>query len=176
MEHQGIAEELDPAIHTGMGNPSDPNFRKLLTAEEERSVDDKGDLVSEGLLWGDAGTGKYLVVALGRSVLSEYTEFLFNRSRADIDLSKIFGVPAIMTIASAGGLPRWLQPCQGACLEIPADLAEDPIKRQYVTEWLVETVKESLGNVGLTMNKHRLTKVGAAVADAANIAIAGARL
>ena len=175
MNH-GIAEELDPNIHTGMGNPSDPNFRKLLTAEEERSVDEKGNKVSNGLLWADAGTGKYLVVALGRKTLSEYTEYVYNRARADIDLGRIFGQNAVLTIASASGKPRWLQECRGACLEIPADLAEDEIKRQYVVEWLVETVKESLAGIGLTMNKHRLTKVGAAVADAANIAIAGARL
>jgi hypothetical protein len=144
--------------------------------EEERSVDEKGDKVSEGMLWADAGTGKYLVVALARQPLAEYTEYLYNRARADINLSKIFGVPATLTVATASGLPRWMQPCQGACLEIPADLAEDPIKRQYVTEWLVETVKESCANVGLKFNKHRLKKVGAAVADAANIAIAGAKL
>jgi hypothetical protein len=176
MEHTGIAEELNPDIHTGIGNPSDPNFRKLLTAEEERSVDDKGNKVSEGLLWGDSSTGKYLVVAIGRRALSEYTEFVYGTGRADIDLSSILNGQAVLTVASSSGLPRWVQPCIGACLEIPADLAEDAIKRQYVVEWLQETIKECMHGMGFKMNKHQLNKIGAAVADAANIAVSGARL
>jgi hypothetical protein len=69
-----------------------------------------------------------------------------------------------------------MSPCWGACLELPADLGDDAIKRQYVVEWLVETTKESLSACRIKMNKHRLKKIGAAVADAANIAIKGANL
>ncbi len=175
--HPGMSEELDPKFHTGVGNPADPNYRKLLSAEDEKRVDDKGNLVVAGELWSKASTGLYLVVALcGRGSPSEYTPFLISEGRADIALDWLDNKSGAthkwcLTIAGAKGKPRWLQPVWGAALELPADLATDELKSSYVVEWLVETVKESLEGCGITPNKTVMKKLGAAVADAANISI-----
>jgi hypothetical protein len=168
-----MAEEMNPDIHTGIGNPLSPYSGELLSEEEEKSVDDKGNLITRGKLWSEASTGLYLVVALhtqdaqGKEIRSVKPLL----GRADIDLSGVCRGKWTLSIASSVGNPRFYHPVVGACLELPDDLANDDIKRQYVTEWLVETIKESLDNRGLTILKERMQHLAAAVADAANTAI-----
>jgi hypothetical protein len=170
---EGIAEELDPSIHTGVGNPLSPYNDELLSEEEEKRIDDKGRLVTRGKLWSEASTGLYLVVALhiqdalGRELRS-VSPLL---GRADIDLSAATKGKWTLSIAASKEKPRFYHPVVGACLELPDDLALDDIKRQYVVEWLVNTVDESFRDRSLKVQEASRHHLAAAIADAANTAI-----
>jgi hypothetical protein len=82
-----------------------------------------------------------------------------------------------LTIGSTTGKPRCVTSSWGACLELPDDLGRDPIKQQYVVEWLVNTLLESLEMSGCSippvMSGDR-REVGLWVQGAAERAIAGA--
>jgi hypothetical protein len=162
-------EELDPSIKTGVGNPLSPYNDQLLSAEDEKSIDDKGRRVIRGKPWSQARTNTWLVIGLHDKESGVTARKL--RGKADIDLSGVAGRPVTLTVASSRGRPTFLHPVIGACLEIPDDLAEDDIKRQYVVEWLIHTVDEAMRKMKVGVKKEDVPKVAAAVADAANISI-----
>lgn len=125
--------------HVGVGDPSGKYFGQVLTAEEEKRVDEKGRPVVQGMTWGAASTGLYLTLFAPknpREFTSPYgsTVKLTDRCVLWMDV----------------GLGRVKTPVEGVglCLELPADLGSDKLKAQYVSEWAVATVKEILAGFG----------------------------
>lgn len=175
--HDLTHEDLDPKIKTGVGNPLSPYQDTVLTLEEEKSIDDKGRKVVHGKLWSKSGTNRYLVVALHNREMAEcLTDKL---AKVDIDLTqnlvKTLGQRYwTLSIMTTEGKPRFLHGVTGACLEIPDDLAEDAIKRQYVVEWLVNTCDEAMIDRRIGIHKNSRKQAAAAVADAAQIALSKA--
>ena len=162
-------EELDPSLHTGVGNPLSPYNGELLSEEDEKRLDEKGQLVVRGLTWGEAATDVYLVVALHEFEEATTVEPL--RGKINIDLSDISTKKCSLLLATSTGKPTFTHPTIGACLELPSDLASDDIKRQYVVEWLVNTVDESLKKYGAYVMKSDVQKFSQALAEAAESAI-----
>ena len=168
----GIAEDLDPRIHTGVGNPLSPYNMEVLSEDDEKRVDDKGNLVAEGKLWSEAGTGMYLSVVLhNRAVMHAATKV---EAQVDMNIKDaVYGNGRYWTLSLTTGVgkPRFMHNAFGASLELPVDLADDSVKRQYTTEWLCDTVLESLAGCGLKLKKDASKQLGLAVADAAQIVI-----
>jgi len=130
----GIARPLSDRV--GQGDPTGKYYGQVLTEEEEKRVDEKGERVVYGLPWSRAKTGLYLSLFAPkdpREFTSPYgsTVRLTDKVLLWIDV----------------GVGRVRCPVEGAglCLELPSDLGQDPLKARYVTEWIIETVKEILG-------------------------------
>jgi hypothetical protein len=115
----------------GVGNPLSKLNGQLLSVEDEKSVDDKGNRVVDGLPWSAASTGLYLAIY-------GYREAGFNPR--GISCTQLPGLT--LAVRAGVGVPTLPVKNWGACLELPADLGRDGLKRQYLTEWVVETVKE----------------------------------
>ena len=160
----------DNTIETGVGNPLSPYSDELLSAEDEKRIDDKGRLITTGLLWSEAATDYYLWTALW--VGDELTQLVpGGKAQSDIDLGKVYKGNWKLSIGISLGKPRFNKPTVGAAFELPMDLGEDEVKRQYIAKWLSETIAESLQERGLPMDKERLGDLGILVAQAANRAI-----
>ena len=107
------------------------------TAAEQTRMDDQGNLVVTGLSWSEAATNVYLAFFLSaqKPSLLLPVESLgliqkeFRRGWASLSVTH--------------GKPTWSDSGFGACLELPSDLAEDPIKTIYVGEWLSTTALEA---------------------------------
>jgi len=56
----GIAKPLSDRV--GQGDPSGKYFGQILSSDEEKRVDEKGELVVHGKTWGEAQTGLYLTL------------------------------------------------------------------------------------------------------------------
>lgn len=168
----GVAEDLDPSIHTGVGNPLSPYTTEVLSEEDEKRIDDKGNLITEGMLWSEAGTGVYLSVALhNRSKMHSATQV---EAQVDLDIKDAVlgnGKQWTLSLSTGAGKPRFMHDTYGASLELPMDLADDRTKRQYVTEWLTNTALEALAGCGLKMKTQSARQLGLGVADAAQIVI-----
>lgn len=163
-------EDLNPSIATGVGNPLSPYNDEVLSEADEKRLDDKGKLIADGLLWSQASTDRYIWVALWSG--KELTQLVpGGRAQSDIDLEKIYAGSWQLSIGVSEGKPRFNLPTVGAAFELPSDLGEDSIKRQYIAEWLSETVAESLENRGLPTNKQQLGDLALLVAEASNRAI-----
>lgn len=157
-------------IKTGVGNPLSPYTDELLSVDDEKRIDDKGRLVANGLLWSEAATNHYIWVALWSG--SELTQLVpGGRGQSDIDLGKVYSGDWKLSIGISQGKPRFNLPTVGAAFELPMDLGDDPIKRQYIAEWLSETIAEALVDRGLPMDKERLGDLAILVAEASNRAI-----
>ena len=157
-------------IESGVGNPLSPYNDELLSVEDEKRIDDKGRLVAEGLLWSDAATDNYIWGALWTG--TELTQLVpGGRGQSDIDLGKVYSGNWKLSIGISQGKPRFNKATVGAAFELPMDLAEDAIKRQYIAEWLSETIAEALVDRGLPMDKERLGDLSILVAEASNRAI-----
>jgi len=167
-------EELDPDITSGVGDPTSPIYRKLLTAEEEKLVDDKGNLVARLKPWSEVGTGLYLTVALhikSRAV----TQFPTGAPKAqvDMDLSNTLNQTGrwTMSFLVTEGKPRFTHATVGLAIELPDDLGTDDIKRQYLVEWIANTARESLHDRKLTCRDDSRVQLSFALADAANACV-----
>ena len=160
---------MDDTIKTGVGNPLSPYTNELLSEEDEKRVDDKGQLVTRGNLWSASGTGTFIWTALW--VGQEITQLVpGGRGQTDIDLGNLWR-SWNLSIGLSEGRPRFNRPTGGAALEVPYDLAEDDIKRQYVAEWLSETGAESFQERDLVVPKDKMKDLAMAVSVSANRAI-----
>lgn len=168
--HDLTHEELDPQFNVGAGNPLSPYNDQKLSEDDEKSIDDKGRPTQMGKLWSKSGTGVYLVVGLHTQESSSPVRPL--KAKVDIDLSKALSKGWSLCVGTSIGKPTFLHPIIGACLELPDDLAADPIKRQYVVEWLVNTVDEAMKDRSLSVPRSKRPQVAAAIAEAANASIA----
>ena len=160
-------------IKTGIGDPSSPHFGSVLTHDEERRIDDKGNPIVEGLPWGDSSTGLYLtlaVVATQQHLMSNRVTLGGSTFPVSLALSPL-GLQ--MSVITTQGIPTFSLPTSGASLEIPSDLGQDSIKRKYVVEWLRDTAAESLALAGVDLSKNKAAyqHLGLTVAMAAENAI-----
>jgi hypothetical protein len=169
--------ELKPIV--GQGHPLSPDRGKLLSADDEKRIDEKGRPVVSGKLWSQAGTGMYLVVLMRDQPLQSDIPIV---GRTDITLGLAFGGSGstVLTVGvSKGGVPRFAHEYVGAALELPDDLGNDAMKRSYVIEWLVETVREcfQVRRIALPNKDSSVFQdLGMAVAAAAQKAIEGSQL
>ncbi len=114
----------------------------LLSENDEKSLDDKGNPIIEGKLWSQAPTGMYLGICMHQDMFQTIKPVV---GRTEISLGHSFrgaGSTKLSMFVSKTGKPTFLHEMVGACIELPEDLANDSIKRQYLTEWIVETVVE----------------------------------
>jgi len=168
MVHSNSNPIVDPKAV--IGHPNDPNRGQLLSADDEKRVDDKGRPVVDGLLWSNARTGLYLFVGGSSGPLM-----------ADRPIYGARGLHLKNTKLSVGvtrGRPVFNTDCWGACLELPSDLARDGLKRQYVAEWIGHTAAEALGELQVELAGHAesIEKVAVWLCQSAEEAITQARL
>lgn len=164
-----LEEDLDPRYKTGVGNPLSPYNDVLLSAEDEKRMDDKGNLVVEGLPWSQVPTNRYLWVALWWG--SELTQLVpGGKGQTDTRLGWWSG-RYNLSMGISVGPPRFNKATIGACIEVPADLADDPLKKQYMVEWLVATVQEALEARKLGVPADKQGDLGVVVATMAERAI-----
>lgn len=140
-----------------LGHPDNPYRGQLLSAEDERRLDEKGQEVVKGVPWGEAQTGLWLAVAVGSGPLSAHvppiggTSFsISQRITRGADMRLFVGT-------FRDTKPRWSTATTGACIELPHDLAQDEIKRKYLTEWLAHTCVEALIMAGVGFDMHHET-------------------
>ena len=130
----GVARPLGD--NAGVGDPSSKYFGEMLSAEEEKRIDEKGELVVHGKAWGEAATGLYLTLfapKVPRDFKVPYGEVLPLNDRT------------LLWMDAGLGRPRAPAEGYGISLELPSDLGRDPLKARYVSEWIIETVKERRG-------------------------------
>jgi hypothetical protein len=120
----------DPIV--GVGHP---DFQEMLSADDEKRVDEKGRAVVDKEVWSRTGTSLYLTIAACKSPL------LVDRHYQGA-VKVVFGDTRLVCIATMGK-PVLGTENVGAALEIPSDLGDDPLKSKYVTEWIIETMKEA---------------------------------
>jgi hypothetical protein len=118
----------------GIGHPDFLDARKLLSKDDEKSIDEKGNKVIDGDLWSASATGLYLIL------FGYKGGGTFGQATGTIGL----GNGLSLMVGSGTGKPTFPIAGWGASLELPADLARDDLKRQYVTEWVIDTAKEIL--------------------------------
>jgi hypothetical protein len=156
-------------ISTGVGNPLSPYTEELLSVEDEKRLDDKGDLITSGLLWSQSHTDTYMWIALWRG--TELTQLVpGGKGQSDISLEMLWSGWSL-SIGISPGRPRFNLGTIGAALEVPSDLGEDPIKSQYIAEWIGDTIAECLGTAGLRTSSDKLKDLGLLVSTAADRAI-----
>jgi hypothetical protein len=76
-----------------------------------------------------------------------------------------------LSIYSSQGKPTFNHESVGACFELPDDLGQDATKRQYLVEWLTETVKECFELRKIPIPKDKVEDLAIAVAMAAEKSI-----
>jgi hypothetical protein len=146
MAHSGKTEAELPKPIVGHGHPMDPNRGKLLSADDEKRIDEEGRPIVRGLLWSEAASGAYLFVAVSASPLSSTKTLIGAHATSGPTLSNRH-----ITVGCTIGKPAFAQAYTGACLEIPTDLGRDDIKRDYVAQWLAHTAAEALGKSGVNL-------------------------
>lgn len=130
-----------PIVKTGH-----PDFQKDLSEADQKKVDEKGRAVVLGLPWSEAGTDLWLTVFVSNLWLTGQPSKMDRKA-----WGKHLGLPdqaRSLGLFVTSGKPRFANPGWGASLELPSDLARDELKVRYVTEWVIETVKESLSESG----------------------------
>ena len=123
-----------PQVHPGFpqGHPMHNH------THDPQKVDDTGQPVVLGKAWSECSTGLFLNVLVTPNA----------PARIDLQFKgdNIYLVDANLWlhISSTLGKPSSSMACVGACLEIPSDLGQDTLKQQYVTEWVIATIRESV--------------------------------
>jgi len=170
-------EEIDEVVSkleitTGVGDPSSPYFKQLLTEDDEARLDTKGNPVVEKSRWGDCGTGLYLVVAAN---VGDHPAAL---DRKSLGGGSFKYAHVNITVVTTKGKPTMNAVFSGACLELPVDLGEDELKRRYVVEWLVDTASEAMAmwGVNISGNPGLYEQLGLRIASTAEHAIQGTGL
>ena len=163
---------MDDKPIVGQGFPLNPDRHKVLSSDDEKRIDEKGVPVVDGKLWSQSGTGMYLVIGLSTDTLKADRRFI---GQSEVTLGK-FGY--ILTMGVTLGKPTCTQDVVGACLELPDDLGSDAKKRGYVTEWICNTVIESLADrkIALKGDDPFTMNLMECVSHASDIAIQGAKL
>ena len=135
---------LAPVV--GVGHP---NFQADLSEADQRKIDEKGRPVVLGEPWSEAATDLWLTVF----VPAMKHIFLTAEGRLGADRTvrgQALGLPdgRSLGLFVSLGKPTFSLPGYGASLELPSDLARDELKVRYVTEWFLDTTKESVSAAG----------------------------
>lgn len=167
-----LVEVID--VDVKHGHPLDPNKDKLLSADEEKRVDERGHKVATGLLWSEAKTGLYLLVGV-TTLTPKIDKVLIGGAHAIVP-KEICGKlrrNLKLTVGVTLGRPKFHCNAWGACLELPSDLGRDHVKQQYIAEWIAETAAEALVEAGVNFQKNpvRTDALGLWVSQAANTSI-----
>ena len=166
MAHSGKDEADRPKPIVGHGHPMDPNRGVLMSEDDEKRMDDEGRPIALGLLWSKAHSGAYLVVAVTNEP-PKTNKTMIGASVLEKGLNNHY-----LTIACTVGKPQFHMAMTGACLEIPTDLGNDEIKRDYVAQWLAHTAAEALAKAGVQLRDTiMVTRVAQEVPQAGNRAI-----
>lgn len=134
LENQGTT--MDPSIRTGHGDPTSRYYGELLSEDEEKSIDADDRMIVDKLLWSRAGTGLFL------SIYGTRDERPIGCDRSFKGQSLWLG-NTMLTVAVTQGKPKWTKEGFGLSLELPSDLGDDEAKQDYLTQWVVETTKET---------------------------------
>ncbi len=180
-----VADEFDIEMPDGtikkgyvaLGDPRNPHAGELLSEDDEKRIDSEGAEVVKGIPWSEGSTGLYLVVgaAPGGIRLDRKSP---GASRLTVPQTITKGPNLCISVGCTMGRPTVLEDCVAACLELPVDLAQDPHKIQYVTEWISHSAIEALAAYGLKwdMQVSGFKELAVAVAKASEQAIAAWRL
>lgn len=117
---------------------------KQFSPDDEKKVDIKGDAVVDGLPWSAAKTGTWLTLFGFKKPEGQTIGHLLPPGADWFPLTE--GVQFMMAVTPFK--PRFVVPGWGACIELPSDLGDDALKRDYLTQWMVETTKEILEQSG----------------------------
>lgn len=120
------------------GYPGDPTGG--YTETDKKRSDERGLQVVDGEPWSTQSTGMYLAIygSLSRAKLAAYG------AATGTELKTKYGVPLFLSISVSQGRPTPNQAGCGAALELPADLATDESKKDYVSQWVQHTTAEIL--------------------------------
>jgi len=161
----------------GVGHPDDPYRGQLLSVDDERRLDEKGELVVRGLPWSEAPTGLWFTIAAGTGALTSLTP-AYSGTSMSIPPRIVSGADGRVFVGVfRDRKPRFGQPVCGAAIELPSDLGQDDIKRKYLTEWIAHTTIEALGGIGIAFRMDdpnlgvEFTKIATMVTWAAEDAI-----
>lgn len=163
---------MDDKPIVGQGHPLDPDRHKVLSADDEKRIDEKGRPVVDGKLWSDSGTGMYLVIALHTKPMNSDPR-LTGYTELNLGMGGY-----LLSMGVSRGKPTFTHDTVGACLELPDDLGSDELKRQYVTEWICNTVIEALADRDITLQEGETFTMNLmeCVAHASDIAIQAVKL
>lgn len=146
-----VAEHLAPKAH--MGHPLDPHRGRVLSEDDEKSLDEQGQPVVEGLPWSKAGTGLYVLIAVTTVKPTVSAPVIAGVSAGVPKAIVKMNRNLTLTVGTTYGKPTFDCPTWGACLELPSDLGKDRLKQQYIVEWLAETTVEALTEAGVNFKK-----------------------
>ena len=135
MEEEEKEKPMDPNIRTGVGNPASRDYGELLSEEDEKRIDAEDRVVVEKKLWSEAGTGLYLSLYGTRQHVSVGCDRSYKGQ-------SLWLGNTMLTVAVTQGKPRWTKEGYGLSLELPSDLGLDDSKKDYLTQWVIETTKE----------------------------------
>ena len=107
---------------------------------DTKKVDDKGNPIVLGKPWSEVATDLWLNVLVFKGA----TSIRLDRRWTGRNIRLPFPQDVWIHISATRGKPVADQPTWGGCLEIPADLGDDKLKQQYVTEWFICTVREAM--------------------------------
>ncbi len=125
-----------------MGHP-DPNHpTNLFKGDAGKLVDYHGNPVVSKAPWSDQHTGLWLSMAVSTMACGIQTPKEAGDIKPNVTRATFGGV--WFTLATTEGLPSYSTKTFGLCLELPADLARDELKKTYVMEWVKETALECL--------------------------------
>lgn len=147
------------------GFPDHDPRSKIANTDDAKIVDEKGLAVVQGAPWSSVGTGKFLTIAHIHS------------SKANIAapggmVHAVARVTPHVVVALTGGRATFDTEFFGASLELPADLGDDPLKRQYVGEWIGGTWAEIV--VAKDLDREKAVSVVPGILQAAEAQIANA--
>ena len=169
-----VDDVLSHLPEAAVGHPNDPHRGELLSAEDEKRLDDQGRPITDGLLWSEAQTDLYLVVGV-TTVRPKLNKVLIGGAHADVPKAVCGKLHRNlkMTVGVTLGPPAFHCPSWGACLELPSDLGRDRIKQQYIAEWIANTAVEALRMAGVNFKRdpERTDAIGLWVSEAANLSI-----
>ena len=146
-------------VNAKMGHP-DPNHpTNLFKGDAAKLVDYHGNPVVSKAAWGDQSTDLWLSLAVSTMAPGIKTPKEAGDIKPNVTRSQFGGV--WFTMAVTEGRPSYTTPTFGLALELPADLANDDLKKTYVYEWLRDTALECLQEATTSMgfkglpNPHR---------------------
>lgn len=122
-------------LQVGIGDPTKPT----LTAEEEKRVDADHNPIVDGLVWSEASTDIFLTIFGTKDGAGP-----IGINKRAVGETLDLGNGLRILLATTVGKPTFSLEGWGASLELPVDLARDPLKMQYVMEWLIDTTQEVL--------------------------------
>ncbi len=134
LERHGSIED-----RVGVGHPDNPYAGQLLSEDEERRIDDRGEPIVNQAAWRDVPTGTYVCVYVTRHRLPmhDLEGIVYGHKETNIRGWHL-------NVTATAGKPVLKVNYAGAALELPSDLGNDDLKQRYVAEWIVSTAAEAL--------------------------------